>query len=393
MDSTTASVTRIYSHDTGIDDVSSVDCHIPALRNGTNAQVAAYDGAFIGTKTISYDTPFLWSCLHSGSLISTFLDGSAGTTSAQTLNATITRQGIGTSAQKLGAHKGFISEVIVYHSDQSANRAAIEANIGSRYEITTGYADLYLEALQTAGASPTSTQANAIRNFVRTGESAGWFSSLKRFYLPIWGAAGPNAIDLISRASGTFNGSVTHGTGYVQGDGSTGYFDFGVSPDTLGLTVDGGSVFALVAQEDSRNVEAQFVGCTDSVNRRVYLQQQSASLIQTTMYSASGASYNTVVNPDGAILSAVRSDSDRFIKVLQAIGTTTNNYANTNTGATCVVNAFAMAYNDKGGGTAEHTDARLGAYGLGLDFSETAADNYLAALQTLWETTTGLTLP
>jgi hypothetical protein len=287
---------------------------------------------------------------------------------------------------------GKISEIVIYPTDKSANRVAIEANIGSRYGITTGYADLYLEALQTAGASPTSTQANAIKNFVRTGESEGWFSSLKRFYLPIWGAAGPNAIDLISRASGTFNGSVTHGAGYVQGDGSTGYFDFGVSPSTLGLTIDGGSAFALVSQADSRNVEAQFVGCTDSFNRRVYLQQQSSSGIQATLYSAI-TTLNDTVTPNGIIMAVVRSATDRFSKVKNTAGISTATNVNSNTTTTCEVNAFAMAVNNKGSGIIEASDSRLGAYGLGHGFTEAQAENYMAALELLWETTTGLTLP
>jgi hypothetical protein len=83
----------------------------------------------------------------------------------------------------------------------------------------------YIDAVVTAGATVSATQKKAINTFVKTGKSDGWYSSIKRMYLPIWASAAPNAIDMIGRTSGTFNGTVTHGAGYVQGDGSTGYFN------------------------------------------------------------------------------------------------------------------------------------------------------------------------
>ena len=127
---------RLYSHDDGSLDVLAADCHIPALQNNSLAQMAAYDGAFIGSTATAFGDTALWSCLHSGSLISPFLNGSSASTASRTLNVGLTRQSIGGATQGTNFYEGRCSELVVYNSDQSANRAEIEAEIAARYDIT-----------------------------------------------------------------------------------------------------------------------------------------------------------------------------------------------------------------------------------------------------------------
>jgi hypothetical protein len=292
-----------------------------------------------------------------------------------------------------------VSELILYPSDQSSNRAAIEANIGSRYEITTGYADLYLEALQTAGASPTSTQANAIRNFVRTGESAGWFSSLKRFYLPIWGAAGPNAIDLISRASGTFNGSVTHGTGYVQGDGSTGYFDLGVTPSALGLTLGSGGIFALIKEEATGTATYNIMGSIDtaSVSSAVDLQIRAAGEGVARFYYADFATLSSFAcsrSDHAGILCAQRAGGDRNIRRRTSSGVSSLLSATiADSGVIPNTRNFIAMGTNYTGTPSGLGNQEMGAYGVTAGLANANSDAFTLALKNLWETTTGLTLP
>jgi hypothetical protein len=97
-------------------------------------------------------------------------------------------------------------------------------------------AKAYIAAVETAGATVSGGQKAAINTFFKTGKSEGWYSNIKRLYLPIWAAAAPNAIDMIDLGSGTFNGGVTHAAGYVQGNGSTGYFDTGSTATAKGLS-------------------------------------------------------------------------------------------------------------------------------------------------------------
>jgi len=92
----------------------------------------------------------------------------------------------------------------------------------------------YIDAVTAAGATVTSAQRGYINNFYKSAK-ADYYTSLKRLYLPIWGVAAANAIDMIGLTSGTFVGGVTHASGYITGNGTTGYFN-AANFGTLGLT-------------------------------------------------------------------------------------------------------------------------------------------------------------
>lgn len=253
----------------------------------------------------------------------------------------------------------------------------------------------YISAVETAGVTVTSTQRNAIDAFFKTGKSQGWISSLRRVYLPIWAAAAPNAIDMMTVTSGTYLlGGVTHASGYVQGNGTTGYFNLGVSPSSLGLTINGGTSFALVNQQDSRTDTRYFLGVTDTSNRRIYLRQDGSTSVAATMYQATATITNPVSARAGIFLAAVNSATSRYLKRRAQSGVvyTTENINSESTG-TSQFNQFAMAANIQNSTISGYTDARLGAFGLGLGMSSSTGDNFTLALKTLWETSTGLTLP
>jgi hypothetical protein len=88
----------------------------------------------------------------------------------------------------------------------------------------------YIAAVETAGGTVSATQRTAVSDFYRAGKSAGWYSSIKRLYLPIWAAAAPNAICMTRADQRHVQRHGDSWRGYVQGDGSTGYFDTGGSP-------------------------------------------------------------------------------------------------------------------------------------------------------------------
>jgi len=367
---------------------------------GTTREVVYQGVATLGDGTMATNTTELWSVINDSSTTAMWVDGSSETLSNNT--ATMITP---TGAMMIGSNSGSlywngeIAEIILYESDQSSNRAAIEQSIASRYGITTGYADLYLEALQTAGASPTSTQANAIKNFVRTGESEGWFSSLKRFYLPIWGAAGPNAIDLISRASGTFNGSVTHGAGYVQGDGSTGYFDFGVTPSALGLTLGSGGIFALIKEEATGTAAYNILGSIDtvSVSSAVDFQIRAAGEGVARFYYADFATLSSFAcsrSDHAGILCAQRAGGDRNVRRRTSSGVSSLLSATVaDSGVIPTTRNFIAMGTNYAGTPTSLGNQEMGAYGVTAGLANANSDAFTLALKNLWETTTGLTLP
>lgn len=133
----------------------------------------------------------------------------------------------------------------------------------------------------------TKVKLDALDTFIRTGKSDGWYSSIKRMYLPIWAAAAPNAICMTSLTSGTFNGTVTHAAGYVQGDGSTGYFDPGAGsePNTLGMSNASATLFMLVSNNsDVSYVQIGSLTSTIAANNRFQIYTSSSVIFCVSDY-------------------------------------------------------------------------------------------------------------
>lgn len=246
----------------------------------------------------------------------------------------------------------------------------------------------------------TKVKLDALDTFIRTGKSDGWYSSLKRLYLPIWASAAPNAICMTSLTSGTFNGTVTHSTGYVQGDGSTGYFDIGLTPSALGLTTTEAGFFALVNQAGSSGSRS-YLSCSDNASNSIYCglaTAASGSLLQSSFGSISNAS--AIVNvalthqATNGVIAGFKSGGTAFIQRRLSSGNSTlvsetEGWAGT---IPTVRNLYALAFNYNGTPVA-FTDARLGSYGVSGGMSSANVTAYTLALKNLWETCTSLSLP
>jgi hypothetical protein len=254
----------------------------------------------------------------------------------------------------------------------------------------------YIAAVETAlGSSITSTQASAINAFIVAEKAASRWSTIKRFYLPIWANESANAIDMVTLGSGSFAGTVTHAAGYVQGDGSSGCFNFGNNPLSIGLSLAGGScAFAVVAQKDSRSDAREIIGVTGLSNRRVRITHSTATGTACTLHIA-GSGSSTRAYAASGVLIAYRKDFQLNLTRL------TNALGYQDAGETTVTstseptpdnNQFAMAYN-AGATQSLHTNSRMGCYGLATLGTQLDAEELSAALKTLWETCTGLTLP
>ena len=251
-------------------------------------------------------------------------------------------------------------------------------------------AKAYIDAVVAAGATVTATKRNAINAFVKGGKTDGWWSSMKRIYLPIWGIAAPNAIEMATRASGTFVGTVTHGSGFVKGDGSTGYFDFGTRMPTDGLTSASGLLFCLVKVADTISVAASMMGQTTAANNQ--LIRQSTSTIIQSRYTGSSLSFSAGNARTGILSIASTANTARSFRRRLTSGVTSRaTSAGEAAFALSNVNCYAMARNSSG--MSEPTNAELGSYGYMLGLSDANTDIFTLALKNLWETCTGLTLP
>ncbi len=261
---------------------------------------------------------------------------------------------------------------------------------GSQASGLDANAKAYINAVVAAGATVNSTQRNAINNFYKTGKSQGWYGKLKRMFLPIWGIAAPNAIGMISGSSGTFNGTVTHAAGYVQGDGSTGYFDFGSRMPTDGLTFDDGLMFALCNQTPS--VAASYLGVISGTNSQL-IRMSGLNTIQSR-YTSNGTTLNGGNNMNGVLTICSQASNLRSFRRRSSTGSVSLGTSSTETASFALANLNCYGFSRNSAGTlSEPSNGRFGSYGYSLKMSDSDTDSFTLALKNLWETCTGLTLP
>jgi hypothetical protein len=254
-------------------------------------------------------------------------------------------------------------------------------------------AKAYINSVVAAGATVSSTQRNAINNFYKIGKTEGWYSLLKRLYLPIWAIASPNAIDMVSRTSGTFAGGITHSAGYATGNGTTGYFDYNTSAVSQGLSTATGLLFWLGYTAATAGV--QLGGYNGSgTGTRAVLNSSSASSVTSEMTSLATSVSATVTGAGLGILLSTRTSTTSH-KIFQrrtafAQRGATSTTAETSTSASVNQNAWARG---QSGTRTSFSNAGLGAHGFGLGMTDAQAENFTLALKNLWETSTGLVLP
>lgn len=253
----------------------------------------------------------------------------------------------------------------------------------------------YIAAVETAkGSVATPTQRAAIDSFIVGEKSSGRWTSIKRLYLPIWGVAAANAICMRSLTSGTFTVSgVTHAAGYVQGNGTSGFFDTNVSPQALGMTVSSGFLFVLTYEAHVGTLA------------HGYITAISTGTVQGVSLLDGGGSNSFVYGSIGSpSISGSDGSNDGILTVSRTGTNTVEIRKRTSSGAASIASGtssadgittqtlVAMARN-VGGTKSLFSSGKLGSFGAGMGLSNTATDSFTLALKTLWETCTGLTLP
>jgi hypothetical protein len=253
-------------------------------------------------------------------------------------------------------------------------------------------ANAYIVSLLSAGATVTPTQQAAINTFFKAEKMAGRYALLKRIYLPIWGASAANAICMKSLTSGTFVGNVTHGAGFVKSDGTTGYFDGGVSPAAAGCLLESASIFCLSYELNKfiTNTE-RFCGVQGANNlTRTWIERYGSGNGPNT-----GTIVSSPVDNDHryVFIRSRPNDTFRFNGRFRSVYETTASVSDAALGLESVQNVHYLGLNNNGTPNFSNVDAKLGSYGIGLGYTEIEAAGFAANLKTLWETCTGLTLP
>ena len=249
----------------------------------------------------------------------------------------------------------------------------------------------YIAAVTIAkGSAPTSTQQTAINNFIVAEKAASRWTGHKRIYFPIWANAAANAIDLKTLATGTYPNGATHDAGYVVGNGTSQYFDTGVTHSGAGLTASSGYMFVLQRNHPSVNFSAP-IGAGATYPTDFYVQT-------TPQFVARYSAGDTVTGAGSSagIVSAARFSGTRKLfrrtTAARALMASTTGADSAGLGGG---NIFAMANNvsDAGSVPSGWCDSQFGAFGFGMGLSDADDAAVTSNLKTLWETCTGLTLP
>jgi hypothetical protein len=257
-------------------------------------------------------------------------------------------------------------------------------------------AKAYINAVVAAGATVTGAQKNAINAFVKSEKLASRWTLHKRLYLPIWSIAAANAIDMVTQVSGTFVGGVTHAAGYIQGDGSTGYFNANVTPSALSQTTSSASLTALITQAPSGIGAVTAIGSIDGSDTTKLLEfsHLSGTTIIFRAMSLTGAVQAVLARASqvGIFISSREGGNRRIIQRLTSGVSTLVNTAGANDGTVPVTGTYQMLRSGFSIGVA-YSNGRYGFFAASLGQTISQSQAFSLNVKTLWETCTGLTLP
>ena len=249
--------------------------------------------------------------------------------------------------------------------------------------LASGPEAAYIAALTAAGATVTAPQRAAISTFMSGEIAAGRWDKMKRLYFPVWGSPAANAICMKSLTSCTFNGAFTHASGYIQG-GTNKYISLGTTLDGLGISP-GSHYFA-----------GLFKTAISSNNKAMLFSDLLISYgeedLRVTVGAQSFVDGNSFSPSDmfGVISYGAQTTlASRYCRLRKASGVTIAAVqGGTLTGSFEVTNITFL-----GTTTSSYWDGQCAALTLGTYMSAADDTAYTAALETLWETCTGLTLP
>ena len=247
-----------------------------------------------------------------------------------------------------------------------------------------------VDAIVATGVSVSGGQQSAMDAFVKAEIAAGrWGTVHKHFYFPVWGVAAANAINWVSLSSGTFFATVTHGAGFAKANGSSGYFSFGQSPDAAGLTVQSGSLWALVTASPTV-IDKAVLGVYDSFGKNI-IWYQSTTTTMVFQYSDGTAGFGSFpyTQPEGIICSGRHGGSMLAVQRTSSGVVTRRNVARADAGIipTTPMEAWRLSI------AGRWSDVSMGGFGMGTGMSIAEMQAFTLNAKTLWETVTGLTLP
>jgi len=266
------------------------------------------------------------------------------------------------------------------------------------YSFADSDAEAYVAAIETEGVAPTDDQKEAIDTFFVNAKSSGYYTALYRLYLPIWGAAAPNAKCLVSLTSGTFTGSFTHASGYVYPDSVSAANQFLLNYSLLDddATEEDAHLMGLAYDDTSPqdrgipSANQTLIGSGPITSVSIRINSTSSGVRPQACWLGANEAPGSI-GSHGVMIADRLNGTTALHRLDGSSGSdTTNTAALTGTYANYPLIAFGSAH--VGSTVMQSTNAKAGALGVGLGLGFGDRVSYADHIKTLWETCTGISL-
>jgi hypothetical protein len=261
--------------------------------------------------------------------------------------------------------------------------------------------------------SMTLTKINALDAFIKGEKTAGRWNGHKRIYFPVWGSAVANALCMKTLLSGTFVGGWTHSNQAAAANDVNGYFQPDATLPSMGMTLGNYHFTTLIRGITNFAVE------TNNRSSLVTVNETNSDL---------GVTIDLANNLDGEVTQFLayvflngglpgntrsvqiydyqRQPTSITMGIFSVFGNGTTGYTRSRNNAGGALYGTSASYSNNGGfGTLYTRIFNAGLANMSHPFEPQSffsigtyvapADNLLftAAVETLFETVTGLTLP
>jgi hypothetical protein len=246
----------------------------------------------------------------------------------------------------------------------------------------------YISALTATGITVSESRNNAITTFIGSEKAAGRWDKHKRIYLPVWQLAAANAICMKSLTSGTFSGSITHeAKGVKVNNNSNGNMNTNTNLGALGITNTSYHFAMLLPEGPEENYSIPFSVNDFSTNSIFTFWNDGFSSLRIMERALSDGSFLTNL-PSIITIGNDSVAGNIYFKEHTSDSTGIGTIAGSVATALSSANLFILGLSNGSAGM----NSPIGAFSTSTELSSAQDVAYVAALKTLWEACTGLTL-
>lgn len=230
-----------------------------------------------------------------------------------------------------------------------------------------------------------------ISDFIKAEKAAGMWSMHRWLNLTVFNNSAASSIDMVARNVGQFALSgVNHAAGYVQGDGTSGYFDTLINWNTF-ATVDDATI-GTINLTGNEGANKTTIGVGLSSGTAISCGSGSSSTAPSSNWAGAGV-VRGAIGTNGIQMASRSGGVTRMVRRSSAgITEDTNSTALTGSVLNAPITMMARRF-ATGANFTQYTNARVGGGIISLGMTSTQLADYSLRLKNLYESLTGLALP